>query len=313
MIAINNGAAYRKWQPRRWRWQPGAGYPPDRTIKFGGTLMLIRCLLARARRWLSLLALLAALPLSSGVAARPAALFLNCSASGDAWFVEELSLAPRTIAPGVLVEPLTPAEPRSDERLARLSNTTDTPLYLVEMPYYRDWDFYTPASPISLTEPLVVIQRIVADQVALWDAADNRSSPRWLSEPGSLIYIYRDHPEQILPSYLDRQRYADDRPADAVAPSPITYTLSVIYGDKLFAIPVTQRYQLNPGYDPDKERNKQAECDSWGENLVKRPIAFMVTVGALVRWCLGIMILLLATVILFVLGSAASRHVRGRP
>jgi hypothetical protein len=281
---------------------------------FGETLMLIRHMIARPRRWLILLALLAALPLPSRAAARPVELFWGCSPTGDTWFVEELAVAPRTIAPGVLVEPLAPNEPGSAEFLARLSNTTDTPLYLVETPFYiNNRDFYVPAAPISLTAPLLVRQRIVAENVAFWAAGANRSAPEWLSESqtDSFIYVNRNYPEQILPGYQSLQRYGDDRPADVAIPQPVTYTLSVIYGRELFAIPVTQSYRLDPDYDPNQERTEQAKCDSWGKNIttmIEGPITLLTTAADLVHGCFRMLLLILLTVILFALVRMVRRY-----
>jgi hypothetical protein len=275
--------------------------------------MLIRYLPARPRRWLILFALLAALPLPSA-AARPSSQLPRCgSPNGDVWFVEEISIAPLQIAPGVTVEPLGPGEPRSDEFLATLSNTTNIPLYVVETHFAHDWDLYAPASPISLENHLIVRQRVVSATVEVWVPIDDPRVGGWRSGHMSSLKLERENATAVLPNYQSFQHDGDDRPPDVAIPQTVTYTLSVIYGRELFAIPVLQSYRLNPSYDPNKRRDAQAPCDSWGKNLIQTPLALLTMVGRLVRWCLGVMMLILATSLLVVLGRAARIHLRGRP
>jgi hypothetical protein len=219
--------------------------------------MLIRCLFSRPRRWLILVVVFAALALPSGAAARPHRQIPDDSVcrplQADAWFEDTLSFDALTIAPGVLVKPL--------ENGVRLSNSTDTPLYLVEE--VGATTLHTPAAPISLTAPLGVRRRVLAGEVASWYSADRSSAPQWNAEHGVASLEYDANTAgEWLPGFTQDLNYGDDRPAGVALPPAKTYTLQVIYGDELIAIPVTQTYRLNPGYVPDR----QAACAEWSNN-----------------------------------------------
>jgi hypothetical protein len=263
-----------------------------------------------------MLVLLAALPLPSSAAARPAQQlsgFGRCGTTeGDDWFVEELAVAPLTITPGAAVEP-----PEGDQdgasTFARITNTTSTPLYLVEL--FSGYGFqggYAAATPISLEADLIVTQRVVFGAVERWVWSGRPSQAGWHSANTEVISANRDQVMQLLPGYRSEQRWEDDRPADVAIPQPITYTLRVIYGDELFDIPVTQSYRLNPHYDPNQDRNAQAKCNSRRVNLIEAPLRVLTTAADLVHGCFRMMLLILVTVILFALVRMARRYWCGR-
>jgi hypothetical protein len=255
--------------------------------------MLIRCLPVRPRRWLILLALLAALPLPSA-AARPNSQmpdFSGCrSVRGDDWFVEEVSFEPPSIAPGVLVEP-TPHG-------ARLSNTTDTPLYLVETGAASELSDYAPAAPISLTEPLLVRLRVVSGGVAGWGLDRDLGRYVWRSfdPPEHSIVVDLRDPRSWLPGYRPIERYGDNRPANVALPSS-TYRMRVIYGNRRVVIQVTVSARINPDYDPNRERNELERCANGGPNLI-----------AVLMWCIGVPLGILLALCLYVVFRVDRRY-----
>jgi hypothetical protein len=255
--------------------------------------MPIRCHTVRPRRWLILLVLLAALPLPSA-AARPSQQmpdFSGCrSVRGDDWFVEEVSFEPPSIAPGVLVEP-TPHG-------ARLSNTTDTPLYLVETGAASELSDYAPAAPISLTEPLLVRLKVVSGDVAGWGLDRDRGRYVWRSfdPPERSIFVDLRDPRSWLPGYRPIERYGDDRPANVALPSS-TYRMRVIYGSRRVAIQVTVSARINPDYDPNRERNGWEQCSKGGPNFF-----------ALVALCIGVPVGILLALSLYVVFRIDRRY-----
>ncbi|HYF61672.1 MAG TPA: hypothetical protein VD886_02595, partial [Herpetosiphonaceae bacterium] len=172
--------------------------------------------------------------------------------TGDDWFVDDLSFDPPAIALGVLVEPF--------ENGVRLTNSTDTPLYVAEV--LRPNIVRVPIPPVRLAAPLGVRQRVLAGEVAYWDSAARGRPRQWNTVQGANALEYSGSmADQWLPGFARDGRRGDARPAGVALPPAKTYMLNVIYGDELFAIPVTQTYRLNPGYVPDRVRTEQAACD----------------------------------------------------
>jgi hypothetical protein len=255
-------------------------------------MLMIDHLSARPRRWLILFALLAALPLPTA-AARPSPQpdLSGCrSIRGDDWFVEEVSFEPPSIAPGVLVEPTGQG--------ARLSNTTDTPLYLVEAGAAGELSAYAPAAPISLTEPLLVRLKVLAGDVASWGLDHDLGRYRWHSydPPALSIAVELRDARSWLPGHRPIERYGDNRPAEVALPSA-TYRMRVIYGSKRFSIPVTVSARLNPDYDPNKERNERERCENGGPNFF-----------ALAALCIGVPIGILLALSLYVVFRVDRRY-----
>ena len=226
--------------------------------------------------------------------------------------MEELSFEPLSIAPGAGVEPPL-ATAQNDGSFARIANTTSTPLYLVEV--FSEYDFqegYAAATPISLEADLIVKQRVVFGTAERWAWSGRPSQAGWHSANAEVISADRGQVMQLLRGYHSEQYWGDDRPADVAIPQPITYTLSIIYGRELFDIPVIQSYRLNPGYDPNQERNEQAKCNSRRVNLIDAPFRVLTTAAYLAHGCFRMMLLILVTVILFALVRMVRRLWWGR-